>query len=111
MLHFTTTVAVGNIGKIEEIKTFPNGTPYVRFSLAIRNHYTNAQGEKEVSTEWHKAYVMKELANNFHKNYAVGQNVLINGRLRSRPVVDRGSKRTVTEIEVNFIQRNTDTNS
>ena len=46
-------ILVGNVGKDPEIRNFDNDLTKAVFPLATTDRYTNKNGEKVESTEWH----------------------------------------------------------
>jgi len=59
---------IGNLGKDPEIRTTKNGKEIANFSLATSESYKDANGEKQVKTQWHRVSVFGGLVN-IVKNY------------------------------------------
>lgn len=89
---------IGNVGNAPEIKKI-NNTNFAQFSLATKDAYTNAQGEKVEDTEWHKIVAWGKLAEIIEKYVTKGKQIAIEGKITYRHYDDaNGNKRYVTEI-------------
>lgn len=89
---------IGNVGNAPEIKKI-NNTNFAQFSLATKDTYTNAQGEKVEDTEWHKIVAWGKLAEIIEKYVTKGKQIAIEGKITYRHYDDaNGNKRYVTEI-------------
>jgi single-strand DNA-binding protein len=100
-------ILLGRLGQKPELKALPQtDNSLARFSLAtnekVFNRNTNESSDR---TEWHKIVVWGKLAEFCDKYLDKGRQVLIEGKLRTRPWQDKdGNKRSTTEIEaVNII--------
>lgn len=95
---------IGNIGNKPEIKHNSKGLKLARILLAINETYKNAKGEKIKDTQWHTLVASGRLAEFAEKWLDKGTEIAIEGRLVNRAYTDKeGSKRFVTEIQVNEI--------
>ncbi len=91
---------IGNLGKDPEVRTFENGGMLVRFPVATTETYTNREGEKKESTEWHTIIVRSpRLGEVCERHLHKGDKVYIEGKIRSRQWTDEaGQTRYTVEI-------------
>lgn len=92
---------LGNVGKDPEIRTFDNGNKVANFSLATSEKYTKKDGEKVENTEWHNVSVFGKLADIVETWVKKGQQLYIEGKIKTRSYEKDGEKRYVTEIVLN----------
>lgn len=97
--------AIGNLGKEPEERYTAKGSQIVQFSLAVNKVKTNADGERQESTEWFRVRVMgrqTEFASRLEK----GQRVLVIGSLDISHWRDRdtNAERTGYDIWADEIQ-------
>ena len=100
-MAFNKVILAGNLGKDPETRTLESGTVMCRFSLATSETYKNRQsGERTSHTEWHNIVLWRGLAEVADKYLHKGDEVLIEGRIRSRSWEDKesGQMRYITEI-------------
>lgn len=108
-------ILVGNVGKDPEIRNFDNDLTKAVFPLATTDRYTNKNGEKVESTEWHNIVTWRKLAEVVEKYVKKGKQLYIEGRIRSRSYDDKdGNKRYITEViceNLQMLGRKSDTES
>ncbi len=98
-------ILLGNVGKDPEVKYLDNNLAFCRFPLATSENYTNKSGEKVSNTEWHNITMWRRLAEIAEKYVKKGDQLYIEGRIRSRAYDDKdGNKRYVTEIVADNMQ-------
>lgn len=98
-------ILVGNVGNDPEVRHLEAGTPVANFSLATSETYKNREGEKVTQTEWHNIVVWRGLAEVVEKYVRKGQQLYIEGRIRTRSWEDKdGNKRYTTEIVADNMQ-------
>jgi len=96
--------AIGNVGKIEP-GALPAGDAVVNFSIAINESYKDKQGQKVEKTEWVNCVAFRKLAEIIQQYVTVGQQLYIEGRLRTRKWQDKeGKDRYTTEIIADSMQ-------
>ena len=94
-------ILVGRLGKDPEIKYASNGTAVANFSIATTEKWTDSNGEKKESTEWHRIVAWSKLAEICGEYLRKGTQVYIFGKLQTRSWEDSaGNKRYTTEIVV-----------
>ena len=90
---------IGNLGADPEYRATPSGTPVATFNVATTEMWTNKDGQREDSTEWHRVVTWGRLAEVVRDYLKKGKQVYIEGKLKTRSWEDRdGQKRYVTEI-------------
>ncbi len=100
MAGINKVILVGNLGKDPEVRTIQSGAQVAKFSLATSESYTNKEGQKIDSTEWHNIVVWRGLATLAEKYLKKGNRVYIEGKIRYRQYEDKdGVKKYITEIE------------
>jgi single-strand DNA-binding protein len=93
---------VGRLGGKPELRYLPQSERAIaRFSLATNERAFNpTTRESRDHTEWHKIVAWGKLGEFAEKYLTQGRQVLIEGKLRTRPWQDKdGNKRSTTEIE------------
>jgi single-strand DNA-binding protein len=97
MAGINKVILVGHLGRDPEVMTFDNGTKKATFSMATTESYRDKDGNWQEQTEWHNIVLWRYLA---EKNLIKGDQVYIEGRLRSRSYDDaNGVKKYITEIQ------------
>ena len=89
---------IGNLGKDPEIITFDNGVKKASFSLATSESYKNKEGNRVDQTEWHNIVMWRWLAEIAEKYLHKGDQVFIEGKIRTRSYEVDGVKKYITEI-------------
>ena len=98
-------ILVGRLGKDPEMRFTPSGKAVTNFSMATSEYWSDAGGERQERTEWHKIVLWGKVAEVAAKLLSKGKLVYIEGRLQSRSWdADDGSKRYTTEIVANQMQ-------
>jgi len=93
-------ILVGNLGKDPEVRHLEGGTAVANFSLATSESYKDRNsGERKTITEWHNIVLWRGLAEVAEKYLKKGDQVYIEGKIRSRQWEDKeGKTRYTTEI-------------
>lgn len=98
-------ILVGNVGKDPEVKHLESNVSVANFTLATSETYTNKNGEKVTTTEWHNIVCWRNQATLAENYIRKGSQIYIDGRIRTRSYdAQDGSKRYVTEIYADSIQ-------
>lgn len=77
-------IVIGNLGRDPEMRYTPNGASVTSFSVASNRRYTTAAGEQREETEWFNVSAFGRLAETCNQYLTKGQQVYVEGRLRSR---------------------------
>lgn len=98
-------ILIGNLGKDPELTYTPSGVALTKVSLATTEKWTNRDGEKQETTEWHNLVFWRrqaEVANEFLRK---GSRIYVEGRIRYRQFEGSdGQTRHFTDIEVQNFQ-------
>ena len=100
MAGINKVILVGNLGKDPEVRYLEGGTAVANFPIATSENYTDrSSGEKKTITEWHNVVFWRGLAEVAEKYLKKGNQVYIEGKLRTRKWQDKdGHDRYTTEI-------------
>jgi len=90
---------VGNLGADPELRYTPSGRPVATFRIATTDVWTDANGERQERTEWHRIVAWDRLAEICGEYLRKGSKVYIEGRIQTRVWEDQnGVQRYTTEI-------------
>lgn len=98
---------IGYLGQDLELRNLPtNGQPVVSFAVATDENFTDKDGNRQESVDWHRVVVYGKLAETCHKYLSKGRQIYVEGRLRTREYEarDNGGKRYRTEIIAQLVQ-------
>ena len=99
MAGINKVILVGNLGKDPEVRYLEGGTAVANFPLATSESYKDRNGNRVDQTEWHNIVVWRGLAEVAEKYLRKGNQVYIEGKIRTRSWDDKeGNKRYTTEI-------------
>jgi len=92
-------ILIGNLGRDPEVRHLESGVPVASFSIATSETYTDRNsGEKKTVTEWHNIVLWRGLAEVAEKYLHKGDQVFIEGKLRTRQWEKEGVTRYTTEV-------------
>ena len=98
-------ILIGNLGKDPELTYTASGVAVAKASLATTERWTNRDGQKQESTEWHNLVFWRrqaEVANEFLRK---GSKIYVEGRIRNRSYEGQdGQTRYISEVEVQNFQ-------
>jgi len=95
-------ILVGRLGGDPEVKTLESGTKVAKFSLATTERYKDKEGNQQENTEWHNVVLWRGLADVTERYMKKGDQVYIEGRIKSRKWTDKdGVERYFTDIVAN----------
>lgn len=93
---------IGNLGQDPEMKTLENGKKVAHFTLATKDGYKTADGQKVDETTWHNIVAWNGLAETATKFLKKGKEVAVEGRIVYRSYEDKkGVTKNITEIVLN----------
>jgi len=99
MAGINKVILVGNLGKDPEVRHLEGGTSVANFTLATNEYYRDKQGTRVERTEWHNISAWRGLAEVAEKYLKKGQQVYIEGKIRTRQYQDKDNQtRYITEI-------------
>lgn len=89
----------GHLGKDPELMTTGTGKKYIRMSLATNETYTGRNGDPVSETNWHNLVAWGALAERIAASVHKGQELIIEGALKTRSWEDKeGKRRYATEV-------------
>ncbi|MBL4652404.1 MAG: single-stranded DNA-binding protein [Flavobacteriales bacterium] len=94
-------ILVGNLGKDPEVRHFENGGSVASFPLATTESYKNKETGERVTmpTDWHNISIRRPgLAKVAETYLKKGQQIYVEGKLRTRTYEKDGSTRYITEV-------------
>jgi single-strand DNA-binding protein len=93
-------IIVGNLGRDPETRYMPSGSAVTNLRMATNEQWKDKQtGEQQERTEWHSIAMFGRLAEIAAEYLRKGQQVYIEGKLRTRKWQDKeGKDRWTTEI-------------
>ncbi len=100
MAGINRVILVGNLGKDPDVITFDNGVKKATFSLATTESYKNRDGNRVDQTEWHNIVLWRGLADIAERFLHKGNQIYLEGKLRTRSYEQDGVKKYITEIMV-----------
>jgi single-strand DNA-binding protein len=91
---------LGNLGRDPEVRMTKEGRKIANLSLATSERWTDAQGERQERTDWHRVVIFTEhLANLADQALKKGSRVYVEGQLQSRKWTDQKcEERQTTEV-------------
>jgi single-strand DNA-binding protein len=90
---------IGNLGQDPETKTTETGKKFTHFTLATKEGYKNADGQKVSETTWHNIVAWNGLADIAGRFLKKGKEVAVEGRIVYRSYEDKkGDTKYITEI-------------
>lgn len=93
---------IGKLGRDPEFKKTEGGATLAKISLATKDIYKNARGEKVIETQWHNCIAWGAIAESIQVFLKKGNEIAIQGRLTHSSYKDKnGNKRLFTEVLVN----------
>ena len=96
---------IGNLGRDPEMRYTPSGRPVTSFSVASNHKYRTSSGEQREETEWFNCQAWGKLAETCNQYLTKGQQVYIEGRLKSRTYQGRdGQTRFSNDVTVSDMQ-------
>jgi single-strand DNA-binding protein len=99
-------ILVGTLGKDPETRYMPSGSAVTNLRIATNEQWKDKQtGEQQERTEWHSIAMFGRLAEIAAEYLRKGQQVYIEGKLRTRKWQDKeGKDRYTTEIVADEMQ-------
>jgi len=104
MASLNTVMLIGNLGTEPEMRYVPSGSPVTSFRLAVSRRFTTGEGERSQETEWFNVVTWNRTAENCNQMLTKGQQVYVEGRLRTRSWEGQdGQRRFRTEVIANRV--------
>jgi single-strand DNA-binding protein len=98
-------ILIGHLGRDPELRYTPSGQAVASFSVASSHKYRTGSGEQREDTEWFNCQARGKLAETCNQYLAKGQQVYVEGRLKSRAYESKdGQTRFSNDVQVQTIQ-------
>ena len=98
-------ILVGNLGANPEMRFTQGGQAVANLRIATSERWTDRNGQKQETTEWHRVVVFGKQAEIVGQYLTKGRQVYIEGRLQTRQWQDQqGQKRFSTEVVAQRVQ-------
>ena len=94
-------ILVGHLGKDPEVRYLDQNRAVANLTLATNERYTDRNGNKVETTEWHNLEMWDGLAKVAEKYLNKGSLVYVEGKLKTEEWEKDGVKRYTTRIRVN----------
>ena len=106
MSSMNRAMILGRLGQDPELRYTPTGATVCTLSVATTDFWTDREGNRKESTEWHRIVIWGKQAENCSKYLTKGQMVFVEGRIQTRSWDDKntGQKRYSTEIIATNVQ-------
>ena len=98
-------ILVGNLGANPEMRFTQGGQAVANLRIATSERWTDRNGQKQETTEWHRVVVFGKQAEIVGQYLTKGRQVYIEGRIQTRQWQDnQGQKRYTTEVVAQRVQ-------
>lgn len=108
-------ILVGNLGADPEYREFDNGGGVTKVRLATSDSWTDKNGEKQESTEWHNVEFFGKQADIANEYLSKGRQIYVEGKIQTRTYEKDGETRYAQSIRANSFQflgsKNSDSSS
>lgn len=95
---------VGRAANDLELKFTPNGTPVMRFTLAVDKRYKDESDQWQTITSWIDCIAWRKTAEMIADNAHKGSPLLIEGRIETRNWTDQNNNnRKSTEVTIELV--------
>jgi len=84
MLSLNRVQIIGNLTRDPELRYTPNGQAVASFAVATNRVYTDANGEKKETVEFHDIVTWAKLAEICNQLLSKGRKVYVEGRMQTR---------------------------
>ncbi len=92
MASLNKVILIGNVGSDPDVRYLDGGSVVAKFSVATNERYTTRTGEQVESTEWFRVEVWNDQAKTIEKYVRKGQQIYVEGRLRTETYTDKEGK-------------------
>lgn len=94
-------ILVGHLGKDPEVRYLDQNRAVANLTIATNERYTDRNGNKVETTEWHNLEMWDGLAKVAEKYLKKGSLVYVEGKLKTEEWEKDGVKRYTTRVRVN----------
>ncbi|MGA1046433.1 MAG: single-stranded DNA-binding protein [Minisyncoccia bacterium] len=104
-MYLNKVYLIGNLTQDPEFKALPRGTSVASFSLATNRTWTDKQGQRQETAEYHNVVAYGKQAETINQYLKKGSLLFVEGRLQTRSwEAQDGQKKYKTEIIVDTFQ-------
>jgi single-strand DNA-binding protein len=94
-------ILLGRLGKDPQVKQLDNGRVVCNVTLATNDYYTDKDGNRKESTEWHNLEIWDNQARTAEKFLKKGSVIYVEGKIRTDKYTDpEGQEKQVKKIRV-----------
>ena len=97
-------ILIGYLGQDPELRHTQTGMAVANFSIATTRKWTDASGNQQEQTQWHRIVVWDKIAQSCAKFLAKGKRVAVEGDLRYREWDRDGVKTQVAEVNAQSVE-------
>lgn len=92
---------IGKVSSKPRIVETENGRKIAQFTLTTKEMYLDADGKSKSKSQWHRLTAWGKWVTILQECCAEGMNLAIEGRINNKFYQSAGTKRFVSEIEIN----------
>lgn len=112
MASLNKVILIGHLGADPEVRELTNGSTVVNFSIATNESYTDKNGQKQESTEWHRIELWDNQAKIAAQYLKKGMQIYVEGKIRTESWDENGVKKYATKIRgLSFLMLGSPTSS
>ena len=105
MASLNKVMLIGRLGKDPELRSTQGGSSVCNMTLATDESFTDRDGNKQQSAEWHRVTAFNKQAESCSQYLHKGSLIYVEGSLRTRKWQDQsGADRYTTEIKADRVQ-------
>lgn len=98
-------ILLGRLGKDPQVKQLDNGRVVCNVTLATNDYYTDKEGNRKESTEWHNLEIWDNQARTAEKYLKKGSVIYVEGKIRTDKYTDPdGVEKQLKKIRVLTLQ-------
>ena len=99
-MNINKAIVIGRITQNLELKNLPSGMSVLNFSVATNYTYKDQNNNKVEETEFHNVVVFGKTAENIARYFVRGQEIYVEGRLKTRTWDDKESGKKMYRTEI-----------
>ncbi len=103
-MYINKVMIYGNLTRDPESRALPSGMSVCSFSVATNRTYTDRDGKRQESADYHNIVVFGKQGENCSKYLHKGSGAFVEGRLQTRSWEKDGQKQYRTEIVADRVQ-------
>ncbi|MGH1502807.1 MAG: single-stranded DNA-binding protein [Acidimicrobiales bacterium] len=103
MASLNKAIIIGNLGRDPEVRYTDGGSAVANFTVATSEQWTDKQGNRQESTEWHKIVAWGKTAELCGEYLTKGRSVCVEGSIQTRKWEKDGQDQYTTEIKAHRV--------